>query len=681
MSDPIITVPPIAYTARDYLSIMEALKTNLQTKFPTTWRDFYESGMGQAILGVLAYTFDNLSFANDVQANETYLDTAQSRNSVLLLGKLMGYKLRTPTSASVACVATLQTAQTEAVVVAAGTTIRSLTGVDFLTTEEFRIEAGNTTGTITFVAGVNRQDMFVSDGTSFQKFKTSKAGGIRGTFVVKVAGDEWTEVESLVYAGADDQAFAIEWDNDDYGYITFGDGTVGKVPPTSSSIEVTYRNGGGINGNLNLNEINGTVQGQRESVYPAAYVSVKVQNSTERGSGGEERESTTHAKLWIPRWARTNGRAVTESDYDALANAFSDPTYGAPAFVKARLKQEIPELNTVVLSIWGLDSYGNVTTPSTGLKNALLAYFNNDGAGAVRMICTHCEVEDGIIVYVDTAVQIKVQTDYVRADAISAVQSNIDSLFATDNLEPGQDFRMSLLYNAVQQTPGVQYCLVKNISASLEKTDLLAVATGASPTFTPTISLESGLYIIPKSCEFYYGARVETLTDDGEGNILNGSNTVVGSIDYATGVTSFTFAATPTVGTLVYGQYRHVLDYQRGEAIGTGDSTTKRFKGTLTYPPVNPYDPAAFQKGIVFSDGVQTVIDDGSGNLVGNVDGAGVNRIDYDTGSYDFTFAAPPTSGTDIMTTYRQILSVDSDDLPIDKDQIAVKGLVNITTL
>lgn len=625
--------------------------------------------------------FDVLSFATDYTANELYLETARDRRSILLLGRLMGYQLRTATSASVECVATLPGIVTNPVVVPAGTSVKSTDGVDFVTVEETTLQPA-VVGAITFTQGVNQTDNFSSTGVAFQKFVLTQSSVVEDTVNVTVDGDQWDEVDSLAYSDGDTESFQVEYDEDGVATIMFGDGESGKVPPPASVITVTYRTGGGITGNITLNKINTVVTGNEQAPgYPP--VTVAVVNSGERGAGGEDAETVNHAKLWIPAWVKSNNRAVTESDYDALANSFSDPIYGAPAFAKASLKQEIPELNTVVLSIWSRDYAGTITAPTQGLKDALETYFNNNGAGAVKMLCQHCEVEDGNIVYVDVLAQIKVSTDYASSDVVAAVNTAIDDFFSSASVIPGADFRISSLYQTIMGVAGVQYCIIGTIRASYKLTETIGLGTGVATQFSGTLTLEPGLEVVPGSVIVYYGTpATETLTDDALGHLLDSLGAVKGTIDYETGViTNATFASAPALGALVRAEYRYILDYQRGELEATGDGSTKKFKGITDYAPINPYDSTTGFKGIAFAAGSQVVRDDGNGALIGDVDPTGVNRIDYDTGGYDFTFALPPASGAEVRSTYMQILDTSSQDLPIDNDQICVKGTVSITTL
>ena len=648
--------------------------------FALTAGVFVHNSAGIAILDIVCYAFDVLSFQTDYTANELYLETARDKDSVLQLGRLVGYQLRTPTSAAVTCVATLPITVTNPVVVPDGTAIKSVGGIDFVTTQETTLQPG-VQGSIVFSQGVVKNDTFSSDGSSFQKFVLLNSPVIQDTLEVQVDGDTWDQVDSLAYCDGNSNEYSVKYDSDGVATIEFGDGTSGRVPPVASVITVAYRTGGGIQGNIALNQILTTVTGQ-EQAPGTPDVTVTVTNSAERGSGGEDAETVTHGKLWIPRWVKSNQRAVTEDDYDALANAFADPTYGAPAYAKAKLHQDIPELNTVDLYVWARDGSGNIVEPSTGLKTALSTYFNNNGAGSVKCICTFTDVLDGEIVYVDVIVQVKVATDYSTTDTLAAVRTAIDDFFNSANVQPGADFRISLLYNAIQNITGVEYCLVANLKGSEKVTELIGIGDGINTSFSDTLVLEPGLTIVPGTVSVTYGTPVtETLTDDGDGIIVDSVGTAVGTIDYETGAITVTFAAIPAVSVLINCEYRYLLDYQRGELEATGDGVTKRFHKAVEYPPVNPYHALSGEKGIAFSDGTQVVTDDGNGALVGDVDPAGRNVIDYDTGGYDFTFFLPPQDQAEIMSTYRQILDTPSEDIPIDKNQIGVKGDVTVSAL
>jgi len=672
-------VPAINYCSRDFESIKEALKAHIQTKFGDHWRDFYESQTGMMLVEITAYVFDILSFYTDFVANESFLPTAQDRSSIVKLGQLVGYNLRPPTGAAVTIRASIGAVQAQDVIIASGMVVQTAKGVVFRTLIEQRISVGDTQVDITMSEGEWQTDNFTSDGTSFQRFKLSTAEAIQGSITVTVSGEEWDEMDSLVYGDVGSKIYAISYDEDDFAYITFGDDESGAAPADTVAIVVTYRIGGGESGNIYVGEIDTSIQGTLEAVLPETFVTVTLYN-TERGSGGEARETIPHAKLWIPRWVKTNQRAVTEEDFDTLGNTFNDPTFGAPAFVKAKLKQDIPELNTVELYVWGRDSGSNITTASVGLKNAIETYFSNNGEGAVRLICTDVEVLDGEIVHIDILVDVTLLSDFASSDVISGITAAFDLLLSSSYMTPGADLRLSRIYDALHSVAGVDHGLIVMVIASTPASETVDVGDGVTTHFTGTLLLEPKQPVTPHSVSIT--DDTQTVTDDGDGNLIGDVDpTGTNTIDYDTGEFDVTFAAAPVLDDPIVVAFMYILDYQRGEVETSGDGATRRFTGAVDFPPVLAYDVVTAQKGIAFSDGSQVVIDDGDGNLIGDVDVyAAVNYIDYDTGAYDFTFALPPSLGATIRSTYRQLLRTPSEDIPIDKLQVAVKNRYEIAT-
>ena len=666
--------PKIDYTARDFDTIMVSLKAHLQAKFPATWKNFYESGIGTQWLELVAYVGDMLSFYLDYAANENFLPTARDRASVINLGKLVGYQLRPPTSAAVSCTATITAIHGTDVVIPADTVITLASGLVFRTLTAQRIEAGSLTAEIDFTEGEARSDAFVSTGVAWQSIRVSEPGAVYGSIVVTVDGTTWDRTSSLVYSSALSAEYSTVYNEDDYAYIKFGDGVNGQVPPTGAAITVSYRVGGGIASNILINEINTTVVGNLEGTLPIVPITVSVANNLYRGSGGEDRETIEHAKLWIPRWVSANGRAVTENDFDALANAFSDSTYGAPSFVKAKLKQEIPELNTVQLYVWGRDSMGQVAAASVGLKDAIYAYFSNNGPGSVRTICTDVEMQDGEITYIDVVATVTVSSAYSATAIVATIESNLDALFSSAGNIPGTDVHLSKIYNAMQDVEGVEHAIIDSVTASDETIETIGAGNGVTTSFAATLDIEANLSIIAGSVEVVAGSL--TLSDNGSGS-LSGNGT--GTINYATGTISITFSSAPPALTLINVTYRHILDYARNELLQTTTGSND-FTGVLSYPPAVAYDIILGQKGIAISDGSQVILDFDGDGILKTTDGTICGTIDYDTGAYDFSFPVTPSSGLSIWAAYYQKLQTASEDIPIDKEQLAVKGTYTITT-
>lgn len=84
--------PAIKYSARDFNSIRQELLDYVRRYYPDTFQDFSQAGFGSMMIDTVAYIGDVLSFYLDYNANEAFLDTALEYESILKIGKQMGYK-------------------------------------------------------------------------------------------------------------------------------------------------------------------------------------------------------------------------------------------------------------------------------------------------------------------------------------------------------------------------------------------------------------------------------------------------------------------------------------------------------------------------------------------------------------------------------------------------------------
>jgi hypothetical protein len=84
--------PLLDYTAKDYASFRRLLIDLLPTLNPD-WAERNPSDLGIALLELLAYEGDRLSYYQDAVANEAYLDTLRTRISARRHAKLVDYRM------------------------------------------------------------------------------------------------------------------------------------------------------------------------------------------------------------------------------------------------------------------------------------------------------------------------------------------------------------------------------------------------------------------------------------------------------------------------------------------------------------------------------------------------------------------------------------------------------------
>jgi hypothetical protein len=90
--------PDIDYMAKDYASFRRALLDLIPTLKPS-WTEQHEADIGMALVELLAYAGDQISYYQDAVSNELYLGTARQRISVRRLARLVDYQLNEGVSA------------------------------------------------------------------------------------------------------------------------------------------------------------------------------------------------------------------------------------------------------------------------------------------------------------------------------------------------------------------------------------------------------------------------------------------------------------------------------------------------------------------------------------------------------------------------------------------------------
>lgn len=82
----------VNFNAFDYSSIKESLLDYVKLYFPEDFNDYIESSEFIAILELFAYVGELLAYRLDLNAHENFITTAQRKESILRLAKLISYK-------------------------------------------------------------------------------------------------------------------------------------------------------------------------------------------------------------------------------------------------------------------------------------------------------------------------------------------------------------------------------------------------------------------------------------------------------------------------------------------------------------------------------------------------------------------------------------------------------------
>ena len=83
-----------SFKSYDFETIRRTMVAYLQENYPDDFNDFVESSEYVALLDLIAYISQSLSFRVDLNARENFLETASRRNSVLRLARLINYNAK-----------------------------------------------------------------------------------------------------------------------------------------------------------------------------------------------------------------------------------------------------------------------------------------------------------------------------------------------------------------------------------------------------------------------------------------------------------------------------------------------------------------------------------------------------------------------------------------------------------
>ena len=88
------------FTSYDFETLRNSMINYLTTYYPETFNDFLESSEYLALIDMIAFLGQSLSFRVDLNARENFIDTAQRRDSILKLARMLSYNPTRNTSAT-----------------------------------------------------------------------------------------------------------------------------------------------------------------------------------------------------------------------------------------------------------------------------------------------------------------------------------------------------------------------------------------------------------------------------------------------------------------------------------------------------------------------------------------------------------------------------------------------------
>lgn len=528
----------------DFDDIKSNLKSYLQGQAQFADYDFEGSGLS-VLLDILAYNTHYNALYTNLAVNESFLDSASKRDSVVSLAKNLGYR---PLSAT-APTATVDVRVTSPTSTPATLTIEKYTPFSTTvsgTTYNFYTNSEYTTT----LSGSEYlfEDVEIKEGT-FLQFRYTVADGAKyiipnagvdvSTITVTVqtssgSGDAETYYEgtNLLDLNSTSKVYFLKETEDEKYELVFGDGVIGNELSNGNVITIKYLV-------TNADETNGAstfVYGGGSLAGGTVAVTTSVS-----ATGGAEIEGIESIRYNAPRHYSTQNRGVTVEDYKSLIN--ENVANVEAVNVWGGEDNDPPIYGKVFLSIKPTNATALTTNQKQNIITQVLKPKN--------VVSITPEIIDPEYIHIDvtTAVYYNSRLTTRTSNDIKAIVEDTIKTYNTTDLEKFDSvFRISKLQRLIDASENSILSNITRIVLHKEITPVYNVASDYSfvlvnPIYTsgePEDSITSTpFYIAGDTTNEYY------IDDDGDGNlrlyyfvtpdVKSYVNNTFGTVIYSTG--------------------------------------------------------------------------------------------------------------------------------------------------
>lgn len=498
---PVSNVPiSVDYTSRDYYSLREALIARIQNRIPD-WTASDPADFGVALVEAFSYMGDIISYYIDRTANESFIETAIQRESLIDIAQSYGYIPAGYRQAYVDLTFTNTSSTTvtlpQGTVVSADITVGDTVQTVYFTTQANVTVPASDQEVISAVEGRSIQRVSTntnsfgellgtSSGLPEQTFELSQTSVVDGSVQVYVQDgasySKWTQVQHIMDFDPTDLVYTVTTDENNSVSINFGDGISGAIPTLLSEIRVEYTIGSGSLGNIPASSLTTIefIPGLSESQTTAIQSVISVDN-LDVAIGGADPETNEQIRVSAPASLRSGNRAVTLKDFSDLAlsvsgvgkaNSFASVWTSVTLYIA-------PSRSAVDTDdAPGLDSLGNPTEEYQRLKDDVETFLEDK-----VLIGTTVTLQPPT--YIDAVLNV----NYIRLPQYTAteVESGLKSALLTGFNYVNVNFQDTIypqdIEFVLQQTPGVKTVKVTLLYRDGSPSDLTTLVGDADEIF------------------------------------------------------------------------------------------------------------------------------------------------------------------------------------------------------
>lgn len=521
------------------------LKTSLVNFLKSTekFKDFdYEGSTLSTLIDMLVYNTTYYTFFANMVSNESSLQHAQKRNNVVGHAELLGYVPRSMTSSrmlvdiKVKGYTTANTVNDSMITLDKGKQfICSYDDVSYTFTNinTYNAYYDSSSNSYTFKDVVLYQGTLVTSEVTYQGDPIVLSNANTDTDTISlyevITQKPYkrnytlnTDISDIEY---DSNAFYIKERNDLTYELSFGNNVIGREPASNSTLNISYvicddNIGNGVSSIVAATLISGLGD-----------IDVTVKTPA---WGGSVRETTEEIRSIAPHYHEAQKRAVTSDDYAVL------------------VKNKYPVISDV--SVWGGE---NANPPAYGIVYISVVMTGNP--------LGYIGVKDDIVTYlkdkrVGVVTPVVIEPDMFTIDLdllVESTKNNLEEIKHTIN-EYGktlglfnQSFNQSAMSYQIMGIDGVS--AIDDVEKTI-RTSHVSVSQGFWYNYYNAI--KKGTYVVTDK-------NRTVATDDGNGNIINTTGEVIGTIDYANGginLSKWELTASPSVSFKLSGKHFYSMN-------------------------------------------------------------------------------------------------------------------------
>lgn len=568
-----MTTPNLPVDNLDFDSIKTSLKDFLKGQDKFKDYDFEGSGMN-ILLDLLAYNTHYQAFYANMVANETFIDSAVKRQSVVSLAKQLGYTPRSyrASTANIDIVWVNPSASFRASVargeifINRGDIFTATTGgsvFTFIPVQNYKVvNEGNNCVVRNMEIKEGRLQTFtyvVNEADTAQKFIIPDTKVDTSSLRVRVTRspkdttgilDIWTLVTDINSIDGSTNAYYLQEIDKQRYEVQFGDGIVGRKPADGNAILLEYlvTRGQEANG-IQTFKYNGAVT--TAGVTPTVSVVTNEEGIPQSSYGGSEFEDIESIRYYAPRNYQAQERTVTAEDYKTILTR--DYTSADSIQVWGGEESEPPQYGKVLISIKPQGATRLSTLEKLSIQNTILQRKN------VLGITPEVVDPDYVYIVLDLTVRYNSSLTTLSAKDIERLVNESITAYASEKLGKfGLNFRFSKFLAFID---GINQSITST-DANLRIQKRFEPIIGNPGVYTIKFNFDNQLYHpidgyppILSSTGFGYvdpqtGLEVDAyMDDDGFGNIRIykqvGEEKVylvneAGTLDYSNGTISLT---------------------------------------------------------------------------------------------------------------------------------------------